>query len=240
MKWVWDKTHRFRMRPEYTLEELDDQCEALVSGYLRKRHGEVSFPIRTDDLRFLVEMESESLILDSGLGQEGGAVEACTEFRPGHKPAVRIASMLATVPSLEKRFRAALAHQYGHVHFHDFLFQTEEGSWLSLFEGPPDSRPRLHRCRRDSVVPLSDDNWMEWQAGYVCGALLMPAGPLIAHVRDFRRARDLDHAALSERSLDGAALIREVAERFQTSWDTARTRLAQQRILAPDDTRSLF
>lgn len=228
------------MRPEFAPEELDEQCEALVSDYLRRKHGELSFPIRTDDLRLLVEMESESLTLDAGLGRESPEVEACTEFRRGHKPAVKVASRLATVPSLEKRLRVALAHQYGHVHFHDFLFQTEEGSWLSLFEGHPDSRPRLHRCRRDSIVPLSDDDWMEWQAGYVCGALLMPVGRLIAQVREFRHARDLDHAALSERSLDGAALIREVAERFQTSWDTARTRLAQQRILAPDDTRSLF
>lgn len=240
MRWVWDRTQRFRMRPEYASEELDDQCEALVSDYLRKKHGEASFPIRTDDLRLFVEMESKSLTLDAGLGQESDEVEACTEFRRGHKPAVKIASSLAQVPSLEKRLRAVLAHQYGHVRFHDFLFQTEEGSWLSLFEGLPDTRPRLHRCRRDSRMPLGDDDWMEWQAGYVCGALLMPIGPLVAHVRDFRHTRDLDHAALSERSLDGAALIREVAERFQTSWDTARTRLAQQRILAPDDTRSLF
>jgi hypothetical protein len=50
----------------------------------------------------------------------------------------------------------------------------------------------------------------------------------------------LDHAALSDHSLDGSALIREVAETFQTSWEVARGRLLQERILVSGDMRSLF
>ena len=131
-------------------------------------------------------------------------------------------------------------HEYGHVRFHDFLFQTEEGAWLSLFDDLPDAPPRIHRCHRDSILSLNEADWMEWQAGFVCGALLMPIGALIAEARSFRHSRDLDHAALSERSLDGAVLIAEVAEKFQTSWDSARVRLLQERILIAGDTRSLF
>ncbi len=32
---------------------------------------------------------------------------------------------------------------------------------------------------------------MEWQAGYVCGAILMPVGPLIDAVQTFRADNDL-------------------------------------------------
>lgn len=240
MNWVWDTTNRFRMRPQWSAEELDEQCEAIVSDYLRKRHGQVSFPVGADDLRGLLEREAESVDLAADLTGEKGTVDGLTEFRRGRKPAVRIVSRLTSAQVLENRLRTVLAHTYGHVHFHDFLFQSEQGSWLSLFEDVPESHARTHRCHRDSILPLREDDWMEWQAGFVCGALLMPFGALIELVRRFRHARDLDHAALSERSLDGVALIRDVAETFQTSWEAARVRLVQESILAAGDTRSLF
>ena len=228
------------MRPEYSDEELDDQCEELVSDHLHKKYGQITFPISTEDLRLMVETEAESFGLNADLEQHGAEVEARTEFRRGQRPAVQVALRLAQSPNLENRFRAVLAHQYGHLRFHRLLFETNEGSWLSLFEDPPESLPRLHSCRHNSIAPLSDEDWMEWQAGYVCGALLMPYTALIACVREFRHARDLDLAALSESSLDGLALVRDVARRFQTSWDTARNRLIQQRVLAAADARSMF
>jgi hypothetical protein len=238
MKWVWDKTNRFRMRPHYSTEELDAQCESILSAFLQKKYGKVVFPIRTADLQSLLERETCRLDLSSEFALEP-QVECLTEFRRGCKPVVRITARL-TAPSLENRLRASLAHAYGHVRFHDFLFQTADASCLSLFEDFPDAFPQAHRCRRESILPLNDRDWMEWQAGFVCGALLMPLGPLILHVRHFRHARDLDHAALSDHSLDGVALIREVADKFQTSWETARVRLLQERILTSVDMRSLF
>jgi hypothetical protein len=30
-------------------------------------------------------------------------------------------------------------------------------------------------CYRDNILDAAQTDWMEWQAGYVCGALLMPA-----------------------------------------------------------------
>ncbi len=30
-------------------------------------------------------------------------------------------------------------------------------------------------CYRDNILDPAQTDWMEWQAGYVCGALLMPA-----------------------------------------------------------------
>jgi len=239
MRWVWDHTHRFRMRPDYSAEEINQQCETIVCNCSRKKYGDVVFPLRTDDLRELLETETESLDLCADLSNESGETELLAEFRHGHRPVVRITPGLVQEANLENRLRAALAHAYGHVRLHDFLFQTEEGSWLSFFDDYPGSSLRIHRCHRDAIAPLKDEDWMEWQAGYACGALLMPIGPLLALVRQFRHDRDLDHAALSERSLDGATLIHEVAERFQTSWRSSRVRLIQLGILA-GDTRSLF
>jgi hypothetical protein len=240
MKWIWDKTNRFRMRPHYSTEELNVQCESILFTYLQKKYGSVAFPVRTDDLRYLLERDTQRLDLHSDFTKEGEQVEVLTEFRRGRKPLVRIAAKLAGTPGLENRLRATLAHAYGHVRFHDFLFQTEDASCLSLFEDFPDALPQTNRCHRDSILPLNDRDWMEWQAGFICGALLMPIGPLIRQVRHFRHARDLDHAALSDHSLDGSALIREVAETFQTSWEVARVRLLQERILVSGDMRSLF
>lgn len=240
MKWVWDKTSRFRMRPHYSVEELDVLCESLLCDYLQKKHGKVAFPVATDDLRALLARETHELDLHDDAVHENRDLESLIEFRRGRRPIVRIAARLTRTPLLEHRLRAALAHACGHVRLHDFLFQTDEGSCLSLFDDFSQDRPHAHRCRRDTLFPLNEWDWMEWQAGFACGALLMPLNPLIAHVRHFRHARDLDHAAFSDHSLDGAALIREVAHRFQTSWESARIRLLQERILISGDTKSLF
>jgi hypothetical protein len=239
MRWVWDETHRFRMRPHYSKDELDAQCQALIFDHLKKRHGKVGLPVSTEDLKSLVE-RGGSLDLESRFIGEKPEVESMTEFRRGRKPAVRIAARLSRMPGLEKQLRTTLAHAYCHVRFHDFLFQTEEGSSLSLFADFPDPPPRTHRCERDSLLPLVDHDWMEWQAGFVCGALLMPIEPLILAVRRFRHERDLDHVGLSDRSLDGVALIDEIAETFQTAREAARGRLLEKQMLTSTDTRSLF
>jgi hypothetical protein len=240
MNWVWDHTHRFRMRPDYLAEELDAQCESILFDYLQRKQGAVSFPLATDDLRCLLEGEVHGLDLHADFKKQDGDVDVVIEFERGRKPRVRVAARLTETPNLENRLRAALTHAYGHVRFHDFLFQSEEGAYLSLFGDIAKPLPQTNRCTRDVIAPLHGGDWMEWQAGYVCGAILMPVGALIEQARQFRHARDLDLAALSDRSLDGAALIGEVAEQFQTSRETARVRLLQQRIIASGDTSSLF
>jgi len=240
MQWVWDQTHRFRMRPDYTADELDDTFQVHVSEFLRRKYGEVAFPIPISDLRDLLEKETKTLDLRTDSHNEGGQFEVLVEFQRGNMPVVRIASKPSLEATLENRLRVAFAHAYGHILLHDFLFQSEEGLWLSLFDHPPEPRLTIHRCRHESLTPLVDDDWMEWQAGFACGALLIPIDPLIALVREFRHSRDLDLAVLSDRSLDGATLIREVAERFQTSWNTAWIRLIQRKILSTADIRSLF
>lgn len=55
VRMVPDKTGRFAERPHYSAQELDRECERIVSALLRGRRGSVDFPVRTDDLEVLIE-----------------------------------------------------------------------------------------------------------------------------------------------------------------------------------------
>jgi hypothetical protein len=226
MKWVPDKTGRFPRRPHYLPEELDAECEQIVSTFLRQKYGRIDFPIKTDDLTVLIEQKAD---LDSyaDLSGEGGEVEGVTEFTPGQRPTVRIANALS-VPNLENRLRTTLTHEYGHVHFHQFMFDVETRP-RSLFGD--DAEPVANKCKRDNIVGASETNWMEWQAGYVCGAILIPASALIDTVQAFRRANGLPLSNLALNSEAGRNLIETVAASFQTSKDAARVRLLKKRML---------
>src|SRR4051794_28426526 len=61
VRYVPDRTGRFTQRPHYEPKELDRECESIVSGFLRERHGAASYPISTDDLTVLIERDTESL-----------------------------------------------------------------------------------------------------------------------------------------------------------------------------------
>jgi hypothetical protein len=226
MKWVPDKTGRFPRRPHYLPEELDEECEQIVGTFLRQKYGKTDFPIKTDDLTILIEQKAD---LDSyaDLSPEEGDVEGVTEFKPGQRPTVRISNALST-PYLENRLRTTLTHEYGHVYFHQFMFEVETRP-LSLFG--EDAEPAANKCKRDNIVGASETDWMEWQAGYVCGAILIPATALIDTVQAFRQKHGLALSNLGLNSEPGQRLIDTVAARFQTSKDAARVRLLKKRIL---------
>jgi hypothetical protein len=77
-------------------------------------------------------------------------------------------------------------------------------------------------CKRETMVNASKSDWMEWQAGHVCGAILMPAGIVKRFVKDtIAAAGDTALAALEGR------LIAAVTERFEVSADAARVRLGR-------------
>jgi hypothetical protein len=241
LRWVSDPTGRFAKRPHYSPEQLDAQCERIVGSFLQSRYGCIVFPISTDDLTVLLERDVEDLDPYADFSAEEGEIEGVTEFRLGSKPLVRIAAKLTNTPNLENRLSTTLTHEYCHVHFHDVLYQVDSKP-ASLFD---DSRagapvPQAHRCKRDSMVSFSERDWMEWQAGYVCGAMLIPFTPLIARVQDFRRRHNMEHAAISEQNASGGELIWEVASVFQTSRDAARVRLLQKKILSSGHGDSLL
>lgn len=61
VKYVPDRTGRFSQRPHYEPKELDRECENIIAGFLKERHGAAKYPVSTDDLTVLIERDSESL-----------------------------------------------------------------------------------------------------------------------------------------------------------------------------------
>src|SRR5260370_849647 len=227
MKWVRDKTGRFPQRPHYLPAEIDDECERQVRAFLAKKYGKAEFPIKTDDLTVFIEEKAD---LDSyaDLSAEPGEVEGVTEFVPHKRPVVRISGALSA-PNMENRLRTTLTHEYGHVHFHQFMFDELQTQSQSLF--PRHEEAHTNKCHRDNMIGASEGDWMEWQAGYACGAILMPAAVLVETVKRFREEKKLPYANLLLGSEQGQQPITLVTSRFQTSRDAARVRLLKKGIL---------
>lgn len=216
-----DKTGRFAERPHYELEELDRECERMVLAFLRKRHGEIKFPIATDDLRVLIEEHADSLDAYADLSQYGEDVEGMTAFYPDSKPEVFISGELANDPRRENRLRTTLTHEFGHVHFHQHLW-AEKFMAGRLFDRP--SRENKAICKRDTILGARQVDWMEWQAGYISGAILMPAGFIRRLVSGYCQQKGL-HAGIPMMSDDAREVIRWVMESFMVSEEAARVRL---------------
>jgi Zn-dependent peptidase ImmA (M78 family) len=227
MRWVWDATRRFPKRPHYELSELNDECEHLIEALLCQRHGAIRYPVTTEDLAVLIEQEAQDLDLYADLAAEGTGVEGVTYFDPGKRPRVAVSADLTNDDRRQNRLRTTLTHEFGHVHFHNFLWTLEAPSH-ELFEAATLS-PRAARCHRDSIIDTRVTDWMEWQAAFACGALLMPA----------RAVRTLVPSAILRRpesstSSAGTTLIAQVQERFVVSADAARVRLSKLGYLMGD------
>ena len=113
MKLIPDRTGRFPERPHYEIEELEEECERIMTTFLERRYGQMVIPVPTDALRVLIEGEAAKL-LRADLSHEGEEVHGITEFFPGCKPWVSIARELSTQPWRVHRERTTLAHEYGH------------------------------------------------------------------------------------------------------------------------------
>lgn len=223
MKMIPDPTGRFKERPYYESGELDRECERLVATFLREIHGKVEYPIVTDDLTKLIERHVADFDSYADLSHYGPGVEGVTEFTPHKKPTVRIAAGLAGEAHRENRLRTTLTHEFGHVRFHAWLFDQRDGG--SLFPRTTSKTDDVQVCKRDTIVDAPQTDWMEWQAGYVCGAILVPQ----------KRARDLA-AEVAKRvpppvlepitptTPFALALIEALTQRFQVSPDCARVR----------------
>ncbi len=84
-----------------------------------------SYPVETEALKTLIERDAEDLDVYADLSAYGHDVEGVTEFRPGSKPAVKIAAELTEDSKRENRLRTTLTHEYGHVRFHSYLFEED-------------------------------------------------------------------------------------------------------------------
>jgi Zn-dependent peptidase ImmA (M78 family) len=235
--YVRDNTGRFQQRPHYKPEELDEECETLISGFLNDLHGNVRYPIVTEDLKKLIERDAEYLDVYADLSHYGSDVEGVTEFSPNGKPRVLISALLTESEQRENRLRTTLTHEYGHVHFHSYLWQME-------LSAPDLLRQQSNRgkeiCKRGTITDAPQNDWMEWQAGYVCGAILMPKSAVVQLVRDYAEQHRL-YGVISEQTQHGRNVIDRIVSTFQVSEDAARIRLLKINLLttAPP-TQALF
>jgi Zn-dependent peptidase ImmA (M78 family) len=236
MKWVADQAGRFRLRPYYNREELDFECERIVSRFLEKKYGVCCFPISTDDLTVMIEEDTSDLDLFADLSGLGEDVEGLTDFFPDRKPAVKISANLTLDNRKEHRLRTTLAHEYGHVKFHTFLWE------LNRWENPESTvvctgkYSRLYRkfnrpplkvnpiCKSSRIIDAPFEDWMEWQASYACGAFLMPVTPLKKMAVDFLK-RFSDRYWLPVDTAEATELTGLIAESFDVSKAAARVRL---------------
>lgn len=221
MKPIADRTGRFAYRPFYEDGELDDLCESAITSYISDHSGSLILPIPTDRLITLIERDAAELDTYADLSMEGDNVQGLTLFKPGEKPVVLIDEKLSS-KGREHRLRTTLAHEWGHVVFHDLPFQTKVATG-DLFARPDTS---VAKCKRDDIVGAKQTDWIEWQAGYVCGALLMPK----THVRAAAN-RFCDRYHAHGRIVAGTGWVDELAEHvshdFQVSKDAARVRINQ-------------
>jgi Zn-dependent peptidase ImmA (M78 family) len=251
MKWLADTTGRFQWRPEYQPEELDAECERITTAFLLQKYGVVRYPLSTDDLTVMMEQDTSSLDLYADLTAEGEDVDGLTDFFKDKKPAVKISARLSADVSRFGRLRTTLAHEYGHVKFHNFLwdiaFKSEEkgdfwkkisrqrrkieemrkksapaygiNSYPPLTPGEsfaPSGKLIGPRCKAALILNAPAGDWMEWQAGYISGALLMPVSALKQQFIESRKS-----------GIDGASLTGNIAALFDVSNDAASSRLSK-------------
>lgn len=233
VRYVRDNTGRFPERPHYDPAELDSQCEQIVCTFLKKKYGSVEFPISTEDLKIMIEQDVESLDCYADLSEHGPDVDGITEFRPGKKPIVKISQRLEEDERYENRLRTTLTHEYGHVRFHSYLFTLRQDQG-QLFQAP-----QMERLisKRENIIGAQTTDWMEWQAGYVCGSILMPKSYLIKAVATHREKTRYSRP-FQQGSTPTQALITMTCENFQVSSDAARVRLSQLAIVTTSPSNS--
>ncbi|WP_292526802.1 ImmA/IrrE family metallo-endopeptidase [Mesorhizobium sp.] len=227
MRYVADRTGRFTQRPHYEPKELDRECEAIVSAFLKERHGAVAYPLTTDDLTVLIERDTESLDQYADLSSYGRDVEGVTQFQPGRKPKVLISETLSAADKRQNRLRMTLAHEYGHVRFHAPLWGLEPPG-ADLLKANP--RANMQVCFRDKILDAAQTDWMEWQAGYVGGALLMPVSRVRALAAAYCESHNL-FGIVGQDDSHGHTLIEKISAAFEVSADAARIRLIKLGIL---------
>ena len=236
VRYVNDNTGRFKERPHYDPKELDRECESIINKLLRERHGEVKFPVLTDDIEVLIEQHA-TLDMYADLDAEYGSdVEGVTEFYPGKKPVVKVSKRLSENEKFANRLRTTMTHEFGHVRFHAYL-------WDMKFESPS-LFANLHSenvivCKRDTIMSASKTDWMEWQAGYVCSAILVPASHIKKLVGQFFEEHSI-YGYISLSDVKIPSLIDLVASTYQVSKDAARVRLSALNLISENNNHSLL
>ena len=217
MKVLRDPLGRPIDRLYFKTEELDDRCERRIVDFMEKHCGGFRLPIPTDDLIRLIEMDADDLDMYAELPEDE---DGHTDFFADRKPVVRISKKLSD-PRYENRLRMTLGHEYGHVWFHAPLWRKSEPNHPA--------EPRW-TCHRERIVDAPQNDWMEFQAAYVGGALLMPASD-VKFWADEIAMREAKQPPVPEDSDFGRAMIERLIRRCRVSEQAARVRLLRLRLL---------
>lgn len=229
VRMIRDLTGRFAQRPYYLAGELDRECEQIVTTFLTARHGNVRLPIATDELSLLIELEGADLDSCVDLSPYGDDVEGVTAFYVDREPDVMISDRLANDPRRENRLRTTLAHEFGHVRFHRHLW-AEKLATGNLFAVPKDDDNKAI-CKRDTILNARQSDWMEWQAGYISGAILMPVSAVRKLVDEYCTPQGI-FGAVALNSDHGQILVHSLKDEFQVSEEAARVRLQALKLLS--------
>jgi Zn-dependent peptidase ImmA (M78 family) len=234
---VRDTTGRFPERPHYEPAELDRECERVLVSFLDSRYGCVELPISTSDLEVLIEHHADSLDAYTNLSEHGEDVEGMTEFYADRGPKVSISKKISNDRRRKNRLRSTLAHEFGHVHFHRLLWDEKLRPGELFARNDPTNKAI---CKRDTIIDAPSYDWMEWQAGYVSGALLVPSSRARRLVGDYCADRGL-HRDVPVWSHHGRVLVDMIREAFEVSEEAARVRLLKLRLITRTDVQpSLF
>jgi IrrE N-terminal-like domain len=206
MRWLRDASGRFPHRPHYETSELESVCADLLLELHQVRSRAERYPITTDDLSVLIEQRAADLDLYAELPPD---IDAVTDFNKSARPRVRVAARLSAHARSANRLRTTLAHELAHVVLHNFIWWFDPGV-------PFDPAALSPRC---ALLTRSSD-WMEWQANYCAGALLVPSDAVSNAA-----------APVWERSSQARGLIRSVQTRFEVSAQLASIRLRQLGLL---------
>jgi Zn-dependent peptidase ImmA (M78 family) len=232
VRFVPDITGRFGKRPHFEPIELDRACERVVLHFLNGKYGAARFPVTTDDFQVLVESYVGDLDVYADLTELGKDVEGVTHFYSGNRPAIRVSKKLAEDAKYENRFRTTLAHELGHVLFHSDLNGKDVRTKDMFAQEEADT---TITCKRDSVLSAAASDWMEWQAGYASGALLMP----FTVVADLRLAMlPPTLGPVSRSAPEAEVLISALMRKCQVSRFAAEVRLAKLGVIAQSSSQN--
>ena len=202
VRWLRDASGRFPRRPHYEVAELESICADLFLELRQQRRQPESYPITVDDLAVLVERHAADLDLYAELAPD---LDGVTDFTRGAKPRVRISARLSSNARSHNRLRSTLAHELAHVVLHNFIWWFDPGVAF-------DPQSLSPKC----VLRIVSGDWMEWQANYCAGALLVPATAVPSLQNP-----------VWERSATARTLIRAVQTRFDVSAQLGTIRLRQ-------------
>jgi Zn-dependent peptidase ImmA (M78 family) len=221
MKLLRDPLGRPIPRLYFDIDELDRECEQIVTNFMDCHSAGFSLPVPTDDIIRMIEMEADDLDMYADLPEE---LDGYTDFFFERKPRVRIAKRLSD-PRYENRLRMTLSHEFGHVRFHAPLWRDGR---LERDRRPAEP---CWTCNRDTIVTAPENDWMEWQAAYIGGALLMPREPIRLLVLEIAMREPGELAVGADSDLGQAAILR-VMKGCQVSQQAARVRLGKLGLLS--------